>query len=397
MFLPPNDTVHSIQITIIDSGLGVRMTLYAQLITYFRQRILDGSLPPGARLPTELELAKEHRMSRGTVRQALHVLVTEGLIERVQGRGTFVRQVAPPGAVRQEADRRIGLVLNHVGEQHDLDILIGVEHAAKSRGYQVSFSYAEENLEQQDRDIRRMREDRVAGLIIFPVSDVTYDESVWRLQSNGIPFVLVDRYFSDLDTDYVVADNIGGAYRATEHLLILGHTRIGFVYAPIGGLKTTSVRDRLQGYRQALKDYGLAYDNRLVRQRSTMSEAPGHDPYGPFLTGPDRPTAIFAVNDSEALTLIQAAQRCGLRVPEDLAVVGFDDLSFAAHLSPPLTTIAQPRMDLGLRAGHLLIDRIEGQSGLPKHIELSTSLIVRESCGARLRVRASTLSTKRQN
>jgi DNA-binding LacI/PurR family transcriptional regulator len=88
-----------------------------------------------------------------------------------------------------------------------------------------------------------------------------------------------------------------------------------------------------------------------------------------------------------ALELLQAAQHVGLRVPEDLALVGFDDLSFAAHLSPPLTTVAQPRMDLGLRAGHLLINRIEGQGNLPRHIDLPTSLIVRESCGARLRVR----------
>ena len=88
-----------------------------------------------------------------------------------------------------------------------------------------------------------------------------------------------------------------------------------------------------------------------------------------------------------ALELLQAAQRVGVRVPEDLALVGFDDLSFAAHLSPPLTTVAQPRLDVGLRAGHLLINRIEGQGTLPRHIELPTSLIVRESCGARLRVR----------
>lgn len=370
------------------------MALYAQLITYFRQRILDGSLPAGTRLPTELELAREHRMSRGTVRQALNALVHEGLIERVQGRGTFVRRLPPRAALPQAADRRIGLVLNHLGGQLDLDILIGVEHAAKSRGYQVSFAYAEENLSQQDRDIMRMREDRIAGLIIFPVSDVTYDESVWRLQSSGMPFVLVDRYFSDLETDFVVADNMGGAYRATEHLLILGHTRIGFVYARIGGLKTTSVRDRWQGYRKALEDYGLLYDASLVFQRPAASAPDGGSPYETFLTRPDRPTAIFAVNDAEALSLLQAAQRCELRVPEQLALVGFDDLSFAAHLSPPLTTVAQPRMDMGLRAGHLLINRIEGQSGPPKQIELPTSLIVRESCGARLRVRTSTLSTK---
>jgi DNA-binding LacI/PurR family transcriptional regulator len=366
------------------------MALYTHLIGYFRQRILDGSLAPGAQLPTEFEIAQEHQISRGTVRQALHALVHEGLIERVQGRGTFVRQMLParvhtPAA--QAAERRIGLVLHYMDGPLDLDILIGVEHAAKSRGYQVSFAYAEESLEQQDRDINRLREDRVAGLIIFPVSDATYDESIWRLQADGVPFVLVDRYFPDLDCDYVLADNDGGGYRATEHLIILGHTRIGFVHSSKGTLLTTSVRDRWRGYRRALQEYGCPYDETLVYQQApTPAEG---EAYSDLLSRPDRPSAVFAVNDAVAVDLMRAAQRHGLRLPEDLALVGFDNLNYAAHLSPPLTTVAQPRLDLGLRAGNLLINRIEGQGGPPRQIELPTSLVVRESCGARLRVRAS--------
>jgi DNA-binding LacI/PurR family transcriptional regulator len=366
------------------------MALYAELIAYVRQRILDGSLPPGARLPTELELAQQHRMSRGTVRHALNTLVHEGLIERVQGRGTFVRQQPrAPAAAPQAPERRIGLLLHYMDGPLDVDILIGVEHAAKSRGYQLSFAYAEESLEQQDRDIDRLRADRVAGMIIYPVSDVTYDESIWRLQADGVPFVLVDRYFPDLDSDYVVADNVGGGYRATQHLLILGHTRIGFVYSPKGTLLTTSVRDRCEGYRKALLEYGCPYDETLIVQQP---EGPtdGGTAYDDLLMRPDRPSAIFAVNDHVALDLMRAVRQRGLRVPEDLALVGFDDRDFAAHLSPPLTTVAQPRMDLGLRAGNLLINRIEGQVGPPKHIELPTSLAVRESCGARLRVRSAT-------
>jgi GntR family transcriptional regulator of arabinose operon len=365
--------------------------LYSQLLAYFRQRILDGSLPPGARLPTELDLAKDYQISRGTVRQALNALVTEGLIERVQGRGTFVLQVPSPLAQPpQPPERRIGLVLNRLDGQLELDILIGVGHAARSRGYQVSFTYAEENLEQQDRDIARMREDHVAGLIIFPVSDVSYDESIWRLQANNIPFVLVDRYFPDLDSDYVVADNLGGAYRATEHLLILGHRRIGFVYGNESSLQTSSVRDRWMGYRKALEVYGLPYDETLVFQDCPEPQSSSRGPCDQLLSRTDRPSAIFAVNDFEALALLQAAQRRELRVPEDLALVGFDDLNFTAHLSPPLTTVAQPCLDLGLRAGNLLIDRIEGQTGAPKHIVLPTNLLVRESCGARVHVRGAT-------
>jgi GntR family transcriptional regulator, arabinose operon transcriptional repressor len=362
---------------------------YTQLISHFRERILDGSLPAGARLPTELELAAEHKISRGTVRQAMSALVNEGLLERVRGRGTFVRPPLPIASpVLRTTERRIGLMLAHSsGSQLDLDILIGVEHAAKSRGYQVSFAYSEESLEELDRDIDRLRAGNVAGMIIFPVSDATYDESIWRLAAEQVPFVLVDRYFPNLDSDYVVADNLGGGYRATEHLLILGHRRIGFVYSAKGSLLTTSVRDRWQGYRRALLEYGQPYDERLVFQWPARSPS---DPIGAsdhLLLREGGPSAIFAVNDAVALELLQAAQRVGLRVPEDVALVGFDDLSFAAHLNPPLTTVAQPRMDIGLRAGHMLINRIEGQRNLTRHLNLPTSLIVRETCGARLRVR----------
>jgi GntR family transcriptional regulator, arabinose operon transcriptional repressor len=373
----------------LDKGASAK-ALYTQLIDHLRERILDGRLPPGSRLPTELDLARELQISRGTVRQALSALESEGLLERAQRRGTFVR-LAPTATtlVRQAAERRIGLILNRLGNELDIDIMLGVEHIAKSRGYQVSFAYAEERVAEQSRDIDRLRADRVAGMIIFPVSDITNDASIYQLQSSGMPLVLVDRYLPDLDTDYVVPDNTGGGYRATEHLIILGHTRIGFVYGSIGTLTTTSVRDRYEGYRKALRTYNLPEDEALVAQLPPFYIPDAARQYDAFLSLPDRPSAIFAVNDDIALQLIQSAQRLGIRLPEDLAIVGFDDLSFAAHLSPPLTTVAQPRMDVGMRAGNLLINRIEGRDGPKQHIELPTSLVVRASCGARLLARRS--------
>ena len=358
---------------------------HAQLLALFRERILNGSLLPDMQLPTELELARVHRVSRGTVRQAMSALVHEGLVERVRGRGTFVcHQPAPTHSV---AEKRIGLILPYMRDQLILDIIVGIEHAVKSRGYQVSFAYADERLAQQAHDIVRLRTDRVAGMIIFPVSDVTYDESIWQLHADKVPLVLIDRYFPDLDTDYVVTDNWGGGYRATEHLIILGHRRIGFVYTSLAHMRTTSVRDRYAGYQQALHDYGLVTDDSLLWCRPHLTESDPLEDLIAFLQQPDRPEAIFAVNDHEALKLIQAAKQCRLRVPKDLALVGFDDLPLAAHFDPPLTTIAQPRMDLGMRAGNLLVNRIEGESGPPRHIILPTSLSVRESCGARMRVR----------
>ena len=125
------------------------------------------------------------------------------------------------------------------------------------------------------------------------------------------------------------------------------------------------------------KDYGLTYEDELIVSGPN---------YG-LLAQDNRPTAIFAINDDSALEILKVARVQHLRVPEDVALVGFDDLSHASLATPPLTTLAQPRVEMGVRAGHLLVDRIEGQTSAIKHIELPAYLVVRESCGAKLRVR----------
>jgi DNA-binding LacI/PurR family transcriptional regulator len=363
--------------------------LLSQLMTYFRERILDGRLSVGTRLPTDDELADLYQISRDTVRQALALLANEGLIERVQGRGTFVIQPrSNGGAVTQPKQKQIGLVLNRTLRTHlTMNLLVGVEQAAKSHGYNVSFTYAEGEQDQQARDIARLQANHVLGMIIWAMGDTTHDASILQLQADQFPLVLIDRYFPGLAIDYVGSDNIGGGYRATEHLLILGHRHIGFVFAQEETLQTTSVYERWQGYCKALQKYEVPYDETLVVPDVRKLKSGAREGLVEFLQRPDRPSAIFAVNDYIALDVLQAARAIHLRIPEDLAVVGFDDQEFAAHVHPPLTTIKQQFIDIGLRAGTLLINRIEGIAGPPKHIELPTNLIIRESCGAQLHVK----------
>src|SRR5205807_3013284 len=167
--------------------------LHMQLMTYFRERVLDGRLPAGTRLPTDGELAVQYQISRDTVRQALALLASEGLIERVQGRGTFVIQPPSNGnTVAQLKQKLIGLVLNRtLRTQLTMNLLVGVEQAAKSHGYNVSFTYVEGNQEQQARDIARLRANHVLGMIIWPMGDTTQDASIEQLQADHIPLVLM--------------------------------------------------------------------------------------------------------------------------------------------------------------------------------------------------------------
>ncbi|NDJ76072.1 MAG: substrate-binding domain-containing protein [Chloroflexi bacterium] len=379
---------NSLSATPLDKTRGGK-ALYVQLIGELRKHILDGNLPPGARLPTINELSEQYGISPGTVRQATNVLIEEGLVERIQGSGTYVRDWQAESKKEETATKRIGMVIVNLSGELSMKIMDGVEQAAKARGYQLSMTSTSEPHRQQAvqvNDIARLRDDQVAGMIIFPVSDVPSNPALDELKQAGIPVVLVDRYYPEQDTDYVVGDNYSGGYRATEHLIILGHQRIGFVYEYEARLTTTSVWDRWCGYKDALEEYGLDYDEALVFQKPDVSPDDARDLYRDYLLT-QRPSAVFAVKDLVAVDLLQVAQRAGIRVPEDMALVGFDNLNMAAYLTPTLTTVEQLGVEMGLRAANLLIDRIEGYWAPPQHIVLPVSLIVRESCGARLHVR----------
>ncbi len=357
-------------------------SVYHQLAGVLRDQILNGTLEPGAKLPPELELTEKYQLSRGTVRQAILLLVTEGLVERIQGKGTFVRQLKKGngnGGV-------IGITLPYAHDALAIDILLGAESAAKSRGYSLLFSYTDENLQQEAVDIQRMRAENAKGLIIFPCTNVTYDEAIWQLRKEGFPFVLVDRYFPNLPSDYVGVDNLGGAYRVTQHLIHLGHQSIAFIGA--SDTQTTSVKDRFQGYKRALADHGLSFQEswHCSYVGAAANESIALNEIGTYLSRPDTPRAIVAVNDYTAIKVVKVARSLGLRIPEDAAIVGFDDIEQASQIETPLTTVAQPRYEIGVRAAHLLIDRLKGVKTSLSQLILPTSLVIRESCGARMRL-----------
>ncbi len=359
-------------------------SLYIQVLNTLRDQIMKGQYPEGSKLPSESELIETFGVSRGPVRQAMGILENEGIIERVKGSGAYVRQATVNAPNGNGIDKHIGLILSEQGDQLNMEILIGTEQAAKSRGYRLSVSFSHVDPEQQRRDIQLMQEDGINGLIIFPIGENAENEGIAEIVRSGeIPIVLVDRYFPHIDTNYVVADNFAGGYRATEHLLILGHRQIGFVYTNASTINITSLNQRLAGYRAALDDYGLEYDESLIHQRSES------DDYEALFAKTPVPDAIFAASDIEALLVLRAAQQNHISIPDEIAIVSFDNLTFSEFSSPPLTTVSQPRIDIGLHAGNMLIDRIEHKRTATKQVILPTNLIVRESCGAKTKIKES--------
>ena len=213
--------------------------------------------------------------------------------------------------------------------------------------------------------------------VILVTSELT-QQQLEQLRSGGIPLVVVDPVNPPPpELPSVGATNWAGGMAATEHLLSFRHRRIAAVAGPSDYLCS---RARIDGYRSALEQAGIGFDPALVRHGDFQHEG-GFRRGGELLDLADRPTAIFAGSDQQALGVYEAARQRGLRIPQDLSVVGFDDLPVARWVSPPLTTVRQPLAEMGRAAAQMLGEIIEGRPLRSRRVELSTELIMRESTG----------------
>ncbi|HIC89014.1 MAG TPA: GntR family transcriptional regulator [Anaerolineae bacterium] len=355
--------------------------LYLQLRDIFIRNILEGTWAPGTMIPPEVELGHQYGVSRGTLRQALAELEREGFVHRQQGRGTFVARAESRWQAKGLPGRTIAFIVSYVRDSFVVRLLLGVESAARERGFAVLFNHVENNVEKQAIALRSAQQQRLAGIILFPVDSVHIAPVVLELAHSLVPFVLVDRYFKGVPTDYVMSDNFGGGLRATQHLIELGHRRIGFL---LWKDPAVTMEHRQNGYERALAEAGIPVDPRLICE---VAGYPSIDLEGirRFLLEEPRPTAVFAANDQLAVAVVKVCRQEGLRIPYDLALVGFDDLDMVSHLEVPLTTVAQPIFEIGRTAAEIVIDRLQGRIRERQQRVLPTTLVVRRSCGAYLR------------
>jgi DNA-binding LacI/PurR family transcriptional regulator len=223
----------------------------------------------------------------------------------------------------------------------------------------------------------------VHQLISRSIDGIIFVES-WRDESNKTldlankPYVFVYRLFNGTYANSVLLDDRYGARLAVEHLVNLGHSRIALINGPHDW---NSSIERLAGYRDVLEQYGLSFDPTLVAE-GTWEVQSGYPAVKKFLGLPDRPSAIFAANDLMALGAIYAIQDAGLSVPEDVAVVGYDDREIASLSKPTITTVCPPSFEMGKLAAQLMLDRLENQNEMQDPIRVQGKLIIRESCGA---------------
>ncbi|MBN2548582.1 MAG: LacI family DNA-binding transcriptional regulator [Anaerolineales bacterium] len=333
-------------------------------------------------MPTLEEIARLAQVSRSTVSRVINndPNVSPDTRQRVT---EVIRELNfhPNRAARSLAGGRthvLGLVIPRaiISFFHDPFfplLLQGVTSACNARDYSVMLWLAEPGDEH-----RMVQQVLGIGLIdgILITSVLVNDQIVNRLNASKLPFVVIGRY-PDLECAcYVNVDNINSAREAVSYLLRLRRKRVATITGPLGLYEGL---DRRDGYLAALKDRGLPVDPHLVVE-GDFTEDGGYQSALRLL--PHKPDAIFAASDMMAVGALRAIQEVGLRVPEDIALIGFDDLPIVSRTQPPLTTVRQPIPQLGSAATEMLIDLIEHPTDQPRRVILPTELIIRKSCGS---------------
>ncbi|MBC7931621.1 MAG: LacI family DNA-binding transcriptional regulator [Rubrivivax sp.] len=288
------------------------------------------------------------------------------------------------GLKRQRTDT-VGLVLGDIANPFAAELARAVREVMSVKGYNVFICVSEHSAGEDLAAFEALADHRVDGVIVATRANKLGNDRLAEMIEGGIPVVLIGRDFRHPHADLIAADNLKGGYDATKHLIQLGHKNIGF----IGVTLTSGVGlKRFQGYLEGMREHGLKVDERSIVGRADdgeqwpgySTETIGHEGMKRLLSLRKRPTAVFARNDFTAIGAISAAKEAGLRIPQDIAIVGYDDVPLAAHMSPPLTTVRQPTREQGKIAAEFLLRRME--SGEPSSREervMECELVVRSS------------------
>ena len=358
-----------------NTGINTGSTVYEPLLVRLREQIQTGRVGPGEYLGSEYDMVRQTGLSRVSVRRAIGHLVKEGLVERRAGKGLFVRAA-------DRATRTIQIVVPDLTWDRCVKTVRGIKAAAQRQGIFCQIHDAHDNLDMDIDMIRRLPERHSDGAIIIGLHERKFTPVLYELHANNYPFVLIDQQLEDLDIPTVLADNYGGGYHVGLELMQRGHFRIGF----IGMFRPHTGRARMEGLRDAINDAGFSFD------RSLAIDIEGEEDVSDWrkrqyrytqdlLKRKDRPTAVFIQSDATAMVSYRAIKDLGMKIPDDVAIVGFDDDPASQWLDPPLATVSQQAELIGKTAVDLVRRRLENPEGPAEHKVIETVWVPRESAG----------------
>lgn len=325
------------------------------------------------------DVARHASVSQATVSRVLNGDESVGLVYRrrviraIEELGYRPNRLAQ--SLRRQRTAAIGVVVSDIENPHFSEMVRAVEDQAYRQGYRVLVCNTDESAEKQASYLEELMEERVVGVIMSP-SDPAGAE-ISQLLDAEIPVVAFDRAVNDPRADTVIADNLAGARLAVELLADHGHERITFVS---GLRRVESGAERLDGYELSMKSRGFTPH---VAQGDFRVDA-AHQAVTEALSSPERPSALIVGNNLMTIGALGAIREAGLRIPQDVAIVAFDDPLWATLINPPLTTLAQPVRRMAAEAVELLLERVGGSRSEPRRTVHTFELRVRSSCGTGL-------------
>ena len=329
------------------------------------------------------DVARQAQVSRATVSRVLNnnSRVDETLrlrvLDAIQELDYQPNHIAR--RLRAQSSTVIGLIISDIQNPYFISVIRGVEDSAYANRMSIVLCNSDEDERKQQLYLQVIESEHVAGLIVVPAN--SRDSAAFaRLTQAGIPIILLDRMVDNLRADTVTVDNVRGAYEAVSHLIALGHKRIGII---TGQRHLTTAAERYDGYREALTAAGLPLDEALVKFGDFKTDS-GYRLARELMSAPDRPEALFVANNLMTLGALRALRELGIRIPQEMPLVGFDDMPWSGELYSPLTAVSQPTYELGQEAVQLLMRRIAQPNAPYRTVILQTRLIIRESSGVAL-------------
>lgn len=346
---------------------------YQQCYQEILQYITVRQLKEGDKLPTEQQLTEMLGVSRITVRRAVSALEESGIVRKIQGSGTFLA-LSP---TQSHTIKHVPMILPR--DANDLELLNAIQGADKclsEHGCYLTPHFIHTSAEEERRILSQLIDRGTRCVMLFPYDESQNQDYYSRLERSGVQLIFLDRISPHVSGCFVGCDNVKGGYLATSHLLRQGYRRI----ALLGRMPRTEAAGlamRLLGYQDALEEYGIEFREEYVSFTEIGSTVAAS--LNRLLSLPERPDAIFCVNDLTALDAIRELEAVHLRVPEDIALIGFDNSCILKGAPLGLSTIDQSFYDIGYEAAQIACDILEGKLTYHIHKILPVSLIVRNT------------------
>ena len=351
-------------------NMNTRIPLYQKIQQYILEQIRTNGLQPGERIPTEKELMEQFNVSKITVVKALSGLADEKIIDRVPGKGSFVGtskrkdDIAAALPDHPEASgaaalktRLIGLVIPSILDYFAIRLINGVRTMLGDHGYRVVILLSEGDIEKEKDALKTLQNMGAEGILIFPVDEEHYNEEILNMKFAGYPFVLIDRFLPGVETDYIAADGKLGARLAVEYLWELGHRQIAICSdSPI---QTVTVQERIEGYISALKSKGAMINPAHIITDFHIESLKDAESHPLFRYMRNRmATAYITLNGRLGVQMYQLARQAGLKVPDDLSIISFDEPTSVVDEFSIFTYIKQFEYEIGSRAAATMLDVI---------------------------------------